>query len=509
MKHQDRFIAFLKNHKYKTIAAVLVLIFIFFIASHKRSAPKFETAMAAVGNVVETVSVTGTVSPVGKADLSFEKSGVVSHIYVKVGDPVKAGDRIASLDSAADAASYESALATLADVSRGLRPEELSVEQAKVDVARVTLANAEKDAVNATHDAYAKAQSALVSYTDSLFSNPGSINPTINVLTSSYDDKTKIQNERVSVTNALSDWQNDLASASTTDAEAILTKSRAHLSIIKGFMTDLAAIVNVLTTANSGYSQTTLNGYTSAVNSALSAVNAAADSLTTAESSLADASSALTQANSSYSLKVAGNSTDSIDAQRAKADQAAAELAKDTIVSPIDGIITKAVPNEGEFVSPGTTEFSVQSIGDYKIEAYVPEADIAKVAVGDLSSTTLDAYGSDTYFEAKVAAIDPAETVIEGVPTYKVTLYFTGKDDRIRSGMTANLDILTHERQGVVAIPYRAVLDDNGIKTVRIANSAGTKYSTTTVVTGLKGSDGTIEIVSGIRPGDKVVTYVK
>ena len=52
----------------------------------------------------------------------------------------------------------------------------------------------------------------------------------------------------------------------------------------------------------------------------------------------------------------------------------------------------------------------------------MPEADIAKVAIGDLASSTLDAYGSYVDFPAQVTMIDPAETVIEGVPTYKVTL---------------------------------------------------------------------------------------
>ena len=43
----------------------------------------------------------------------------------------------------------------------------------------------------------------------------------------------------------------------------------------------------------------------------------------------------------------------------------------------------------------------------------------------------------------EVIKIDPAATIIDGVPTYKVTLKFVDQDERIRSGMTANLDILT------------------------------------------------------------------
>ncbi len=513
MKPQNKIGAFLKRHKYKLIIVAVILILAFLFLHGSGSKPKFEVATAAIGNVIETVSVTGTVSPVDKADLSFEKGGVVTHIYVKTGDSVKTGDRIASLDSAGDAASYQSALATLADMSRGLRPEEQGVEQSKVDAARAAEANAEKDAVNAMHDAYAKAQSALVNYTDSLFTNPSSVNPTIKLPLESEETKRSVQDERVAVSGALSDWADDLAkittSGDTTNAASLMVQARSRLIIVKGFMSDLSEAVGTLTTANSGLSQTVINGYTVAANSALATVNQAADSLTAAESALTNASASLDQATSAYTLRVAGNSSDSIGSQQAKVDQTAAELAKDTILAPIDGLVTKVVPNEGEFVPAGQVQFSVQSIGDYKIEAFVPEADIAKVAVGDYSSTTLDAYGSNTYFGAKVVSIDPAETVIEGVPTYKVTLYFSQKDDRVRSGMTANLDILTHERDNVIAIPYRAVIDDNGVKTVRIADAKATSFSTTTVMTGLKGSDGTIEIVSGIKPGQSVVTYVK
>jgi multidrug efflux pump subunit AcrA (membrane-fusion protein) len=111
-------------------------------------------------------------------------------------------------------------------------------------------------------------------------------------------------------------------------------------------------------------------------------------------------------------------------------------------------------------------------------------------------------------FPAKVVMIDPAETVLEGVPTYKVTLQFIVPDARIRSGMTANLEILTHEAAGVLEIPYRAIAVNATSTTVRLVSKDGKSYAAVPIVTGLKGSDGTIEVVSGLSVGDKVVTYV-
>ncbi len=99
--------------------------------------------------------------------------------------------------------------------------------------------------------------------------------------------------------------------------------------------------------------------------------------------------------------------------------------------------------------------------------------------------------------------------MLEGVPTYKVTLMFVQNDSRIRSGMTANLEILTHEMDNVLEIPYRAVIDNDGSTTVRLVNQDGKTYTTVPVTVGLKGSDGTIAVLSGLSAGDKVVTYVQ
>ncbi len=139
------------------------------------------------------------------------------------------------------------------------------------------------------------------------------------------------------------------------------------------------------------------------------------------------------------------------------------------------------------------------------ISAAVPEVDVAKITIGDKAEVTLDAYGDTTVFPAAVSSIDPAETVIEGVPTYKVTLYFNDRDERVRSGMTANLDILTERREGVFRIPSRAVTTKDGKKIVRVPDISGLRE--VVVETGLRGSDGSIEIVSGLSEGDEVVTF--
>lgn len=93
--------------------------------------------------------------------------------------------------------------------------------------------------------------------------------------------------------------------------------------------------------------------------------------------------------------------------------------------------------------------------------------------------------------------------MIEGVATYKTTFQFTKEDQRIKSGMTANIDILTDKRENVITIPQRAVVSQNGDKIVKI--SEGENIKEVKVKTGLRGSDGNIEILEGVGEGDKVV----
>jgi len=365
-----------------------------------------------------------------------------------------------------------------------------------------SLYTAKQNALNAVHDGYAKAQSALVNYTDNFFTNPQSVNPSISLRTDSVTIQNSINAERVVVSDALNSWASGLTSVTQSNISSFMKSADGYLSTEKTFLSDLSSIVGKMSPGNSGSSQSVIDSDTSTMNAGLSAINSAIDTVTSAET-------ALSGAQSNYDLKLAGNSSQSLAAQQAKVDQAQASVDDDSIISPIDGVVTQADPNIGEFVAAGQSGFAVENDSSFKIEAYVPEADIAKVAVGNVASSTLDAYGAYVDFPAKVITIDPAETVLQGVPTYKVTLLFVNSDSRVRSGMTSNLEILTHQASGVLEVPYRALVITSTSTTARVVSTDGKSYLPVVVTTGLKGSDGTIEITGGLKEGDKVVTYVK
>jgi multidrug resistance efflux pump len=121
---------------------------------------------------------------------------------------------------------------------------------------------------------------------------------------------------------------------------------------------------------------------------------------------------------------------------------AQAQLAKTIILAPFDGIIAKQDLQIGEIASPGKSTIKIVAANDtYEIEALASQQEIANIKIGDMANVTLDAYGKNENFAAKVSNIDLGATLQAGVSTYKVTLEFLQKDERIKSGMNANVTL--------------------------------------------------------------------
>ena len=195
-------------------------------------------------------------------------------------------------------------------------------------------------------------------------------------------------------------------------------------------------------------------------------------------------------------------------AARAAKELIQAQINTMTLKSPIDGIITKQELHEGVFVQAGSHVVSVISKDSYEVEIFVPEVDIAKITIDDSVNITLDAYTDDDIFLAQVASIDPAETIIEGVATYKVTVSFIdSKDERIKPGMTADTVIFTDEREQVLAAPTRAIITEDSQKYVRMPN--GNEIKKIPVETGMKSSSGYIEITDGLKEGETIITFIR
>jgi RND family efflux transporter MFP subunit len=311
-----------------------------------------------------------------------------------------------------------------------------------------------------------------------------------------------------------------------------LVNAENYLKTIQGFLDAL----NRAITESINLTQATLTNYKYYVNTGRTNVNTALTSVNAKKQAIA-AQKALNQVNINTAKNILASAQDDLNLKKSSAtiqqiaiqeaavnqakanvesqvaqikyaeanvDNYKAQVAKTIIVSPIDGIVTKQGCKVGEIVSANTSVVSVISEAQFEIEANTPEADIAKVRIGDTARVTLDTYGSDVFFEAKVIKIDPAETILDGVATYKTTLQFVKEDERIMSGMTANVDVQTAKKENVIFVPQRSVLQKNGGYVVLVEGDDN-KTEEKKVEIGLRGSDGNMEIISGLNENEKII----
>ncbi|MFA4890112.1 MAG: efflux RND transporter periplasmic adaptor subunit [Candidatus Paceibacterota bacterium] len=507
------------------IAVVVVLLAVgaYFLFRGKK-APVYEFVSAQKGEVVQEVSVTGAVKPAQDVDLAFEKGGKISLVKANVGDKVVAGqvlvalsnsDLVAQLDQAK--ASLKVQEASLDELKKGTRAEEISVYQTKVDNAAVSLNEAKKAVVDKINDAYTKSEDAIRNKADQFFTNPRTSNPQFIFSSVTGQLKTDIEWKRFLIESVLNSWNSSLSVLTvSSDLDFNINIAKNNLNQIRLLLDNIALAINSLT-PNAALTQIIIDGYKADVSTARANVNTAVANLTAAQDGLSSAQSALTLTQQDLALKKASSTPEQIAGQEAQTEAARAnvknyeaQVAKTILRAPINGIVTKQEAKVGEITAVGAVIVSLISESQFEMEANVPEADIVKIKISDGAKVTLDAYGNDVIFEARVTKIDPAETMIEGVATYKITLQFLKKDERLKSGMTANIDVLTDKRENVISIPQRAVASKDQDKIVKILlNKKTGETSEVKVKTGLRGSDGNIEILEGIKEGDKVVTFEK
>ncbi len=481
------------------VVVVLLLGWFFFFRDTSKAQ---ELMMVNPTDFKATVSVAGTVTPAQDVDLGFTQSGRVTGVYAKVGQRVGVGTTLAVVENGdlranvlQQQAALEQEQAQLAALQTGTRPEEVAVKQAAVASAQVGL-------VDALQDAYRSGDAAVHNTIDQFMSNTRTQSPTLSFSTTDSNFKTAVENKRVAAEATLTSWAAEIHGLSAQqDLTVEVTHAQNNLSATVSLLSDCNGALNraIVTTQTP---QSTIDTYIAAVASARSTVNASV-------SSVNGASATLSAAQKNLTLSQAGSTSADLQAQEAKVKaaeaslaQAQAQLQKTYITAPFSGVVSRVDAKVGQIVSPNTPEISLISSGVFQIESYVPEVAIASLQVGNSATVYLDAYGESVPFAAGVVSIDPASEERDGVATYKVTLQFSKQDERIRSGMTANMVITTQEKAGSLVVPQGALVDKNGAHFLLV--KVGNKTQERPVELGLS-SLGQVEVTAGLQAGETIV----
>jgi len=152
---------------------------------------------------------------------------------------------------------------------------------------------------------------------------------------------------------------------------------------------------------------------------------------------------------------------------RAERRRASDILSKTSIISPIDGMVTRLHVREGEMVvvgiqnQPGTTLMTVSDLGVIDAELKVAEADVLRLALGHTSTVTLESMPGRS-FTGKVVEIGASALPVSGTGAtareFKVVVRLEQPDPRLRPGLTCDAEIVTAERADVITVPLQSVV---------------------------------------------------
>jgi len=498
-----KFKTFLKERRKIIYSILFIIITVVVIFIFNKNNVKEEVLVVKTADFIGQVSASGKVISSESVDLGFKNSGLIEKIYFSVdqlinkGNNVKAGALIAELDTT--------------DAKKAVRDAETNLQNAKLSLEKLKIQNSNEnlntDLIQAYDDGFNTVSSAfidmpiVVTGLDDLFavqnlsenearvSGNTALDYRRTAEVSYYKAKDVFEKNRIKF--RLLDRYSD-----KNDIENIIYQTYDTTKVISDALKDFRNFVDYIaedTGRTSEYtsSQDILSNYINTINGHLS-------NLLTIKTTIKDNKDAFI--NSDLDIQ---SSMLSVKQKENALQDAKNTLADYYIKAPFDGIITKIDAKVGEIAYPNVPLITMMGIDTFQIESFIPEVHISKIKLGDEADVTLDAYGENVVFKAQIISIDPAETIRDGVSTYKVKFQFKENDERIKSGMTANIAVISFSKPNTIVVPGGIIFDKNGKKFIQVKENK--KILEREVVTGSVSSLNQVEIISGLTDGEVVI----
>jgi RND family efflux transporter MFP subunit len=233
------------------------------------------------------------------------------------------------------------------------------------------------------------------------------------------------------------------------------------------------------------------------------------------KSVLDDANTALEQARARVAQSEAGirQSQAAIDQTQAAVSRAELSVISSdvsesygTIFAPFDGVVVQKLAYEGEMAAPGTPLLKVENPNKLELEISVPEENLRFVRVGQSVKVQFDAVNQS--LNATIQQIVPSSNAQSRSFLVKIPLTNSGK---LISGMFGRIALPIGATKETLLIPTTALIQRGQLQGVYVLETAGEKTIAQSIAmmrwvkTG-KTQDGQIEIVSGLKAGDRIVT---
>jgi HlyD family secretion protein len=163
-------------------------------------------------------------------------------------------------------------------------------------------------------------------------------------------------------------------------------------------------------------------------------------------------------------LKVAQAQLENAKAQIAQNEaslrQSQINLERTIIVAPVDGVVVSRNVDVGQTVAASLqapTLFTIaQDLTKMQVDTNVAEADVGRVQLGQRATFTVDAFPGRA-FRGEVTQIRKAPQVLQNVVTYDVVVSANNSDLALLPGMTANVRIVTDQKESALQVPNAAL----------------------------------------------------
>ena len=437
-----------------------------------------QTVEVSRGNIVQSVTVDGTLSLVQDRKLTFGTAGEVAEVMAEEGDRVTEGQVLASLDIASLEHALKAAEQTAKKAEQGVKTAELTVKAAELTVKTAELAvKAAEIDLELANNNYQKLTTPypFLTYRFALPESVDDIRIAQQRLKEAQEEFVKgLEGKEYSLAN-VKDWL----------FQAQEKLSAAEEKLAQGLGAGILPTIDYWT-----------------LREAQMQADKAQIALDKARNDLDQARNDSDQATNNVDI-----AKNELDRANNDLDRARDELEKAVIVAPFAGLVAKINVKEGDVLSSvnyaTTVAFEVIDPNRMELKAEVDEIDIPEVKLGQKVIIQLDAL-PDVKFEGRVIFISPLPTVESGVVQYSVTIGFdVPAGYELKAGMSATADIVFSERNDVLLVPNRAIVPDSaGNPLVKVMVSG--QIQERPVVIGI--SDGfQTEIVDGLNEGEVVL----
>ncbi|MGZ3274496.1 MAG: efflux RND transporter periplasmic adaptor subunit [Caulobacteraceae bacterium] len=196
--------------------------------------------------------------------------------------------------------------------------------------------------------------------------------------------------------------------------------------------------------------------------------------------------------------------TSVVKAQEANVSRLMATSAFKRIVAPFDGVVTTRATDIGQLISAGNPAeqplFTVAQIDRLRVYVQAPQSYVAQIKPGMTAKLTVPERPNET-FTAKVVA--DAQAISAQTGTLLVQLQIDNREHKLKAGGYAQATLALASAKQVARIPASALISDqHGVHVAMIGPDGKVVFRPVTVARDL---GQTIDIASGLAPGEKVI----